>query len=540
MALTVLALAIPVGNGVGAASDAHLLDTQKSFVLDGTIGSSEQLVIESTCDPAGLVGWTGVVAWTSSNPGDITIRHVAYWYRVRRNSASATSSPTASVAATALGTNVFFAPTVPASGPGAGVDISTGGPNMSVTIDGTFGSNEVVALEGSQDNVSWNGIRAFTNSNPGPIFIDTSYKYLRANRTNLLGTPGGTIQMFVGTSSPPSGGGGAFPGFGGAPPAVASASAAGVGATASRFDHTHAQDLVVYAPSLAGMQATGVIQQTYGAPNATPAVLNVSTGLIPFGNAGLLAVEAAFAYNAGSNTLTVDSITSNAATDLSIAAPAGQRIQAGNTIVGSSARDLGLVGTPWRNIYSLDININGASGALNLSGVGAQGITKSTAGTLSIGTQLADNIDINYNTAAPPSQRFRAGANGVILYGTNNIDGLQTNGLGNVMLGRNQAMAAAAIDGFPFMPVVTAKPTGAASFPFTQAAPFVLETTSGGLWVKRNGGSGWEVIPIAQNIGPGVQALTLLAGPAGIVSVAAKYETYVDAAGITSYRPYWQ
>lgn len=35
-------------------------------------------------------------------------------------------------------------------------------------------------------------------------------------------------------------GGGAFPGFGGAPPAIASAGSAGVAATASRSDHTHA------------------------------------------------------------------------------------------------------------------------------------------------------------------------------------------------------------------------------------------------------------------------------------------------------------
>lgn len=207
MALTVLALSIPVGNGVGAASDAHLLDAQKSFVLDGTIGATERLVIESTCDPAGLVGWTGVFAWTNSNPGDITIRHIAYWYRVRRAFAAGGTSPTASVAATADGTNTFFTLAVPTSGVGVAVDVSAGGRSMSLTLDGSFGQGEVLALEGSQDNISWNGIRAFNSNNPGPVFLPTSYKYLRIDRA-LQVSPGSAMQVFLGTANAGSGGGG--------------------------------------------------------------------------------------------------------------------------------------------------------------------------------------------------------------------------------------------------------------------------------------------------------------------------------------------
>lgn len=75
-----------------------------------------------------------------------------------------------------------------------------------------------------------------------------------------------------------------FPGFGGPPPAIATASATGAAATASHSDHTHAQDLsVVYAPSLAAAQASGVFQQTYAAPNATPSVLTVAARNVPFG-----------------------------------------------------------------------------------------------------------------------------------------------------------------------------------------------------------------------------------------------------------------
>jgi hypothetical protein len=91
-----------------------------------------------------------------------------------------------------------------------------------------------------------------------------------------------------------------FPGFGGAPPAVATASAAGVAGTASRSDHTHALDLVTYTPSVAGMQAAGVIQQTFPNPTAVPAVFAVAADLITFGahaGTGLLSTNAAIKYD---------------------------------------------------------------------------------------------------------------------------------------------------------------------------------------------------------------------------------------------------
>lgn len=107
------------------------------------------------------------------------------------------------------------------------------------------------------------------------------------------------------------GGGGAFPGFGGAPPAVASTSSAGAAGTASRSDHTHALDIVAYNPSIAGMQATGVIQQTYAAPTATPTVLNVATSRIPFGNAGVLTTSANLNFNSANTTLLVGGLTAD-------------------------------------------------------------------------------------------------------------------------------------------------------------------------------------------------------------------------------------
>lgn len=90
-------------------------------------------------------------------------------------------------------------------------------------------------------------------------------------------------------------GGTYFPGFGGAPPAVASASAAGAAATASRSNHTHALDLLAYAPSLAAMQASGVIQQSYSVGTATPAAFSVAAMRLAFGaqaGTGLLETSA--------------------------------------------------------------------------------------------------------------------------------------------------------------------------------------------------------------------------------------------------------
>lgn len=98
----------------------------------------------------------------------------------------------------------------------------------------------------------------------------------------------------------------AFPGFGGAPPAITSTSSAGAAGTASRSDHTHALDLVAYNPSLAGMQASGVVQQTYAAPTATPAVLTMVAGQVPYGAAnGTLTQNSQFFYTAATSRLNV-------------------------------------------------------------------------------------------------------------------------------------------------------------------------------------------------------------------------------------------
>lgn len=207
MALTVTSLVVPSSNGVGLAADIHLLDAQKSFALDGTLGPNEQLVVEVTEDPSGIVGFTGLLYWDAGNVRNVTIPVVAAFARIRRFGASAIppfSSPSASVSATSTGTNSFFSLPVPTSGVGASVDVSSGGQSTSFSFEGNPGPIGAIVVEGSNDNVSFIGIVGFTSKAP-PGFYPLSYKYLRIRRLTSTGAP---MTFFVGTTVINTGGGG--------------------------------------------------------------------------------------------------------------------------------------------------------------------------------------------------------------------------------------------------------------------------------------------------------------------------------------------
>lgn len=212
-ALTTVVLNIPTGEGVGTASDVRTLDPLKSFVIDGTIAGQEIIVIEGTQDPAGLVGFTGVVAVGSNNPGNVTLNHVAAFYRVRRRFASTASTPTAGVSAVASSVNTFTSLAVPAlpklgeSAVGASLDVSALGEGVSPSIAGTVGAGETLTIETSQDGTNWNGLITFPNNNPGPVFLSVAFKFMRCRRFN---SSGNTLQLLLGFSQLPVGGA-AFP-----------------------------------------------------------------------------------------------------------------------------------------------------------------------------------------------------------------------------------------------------------------------------------------------------------------------------------------
>lgn len=152
-----------------------------------------------------------------------------------------------------------------------------------------------------------------------------------------------------------TGGGGAFPGFGiGAPPAVASASAVGASAFASRSDHTHALDILPYNPSTVGMQASGVLQQTYAGPTATPAPLTMTATNIPFGittGTGVLSQDNRIRYQSTNGRF---GVSSTSAVDFTNAAVNG-RINIIQEAAGSSFLNLmdvrassGFLGAQWK------------------------------------------------------------------------------------------------------------------------------------------------------------------------------------------------
>lgn len=281
MALTVVTLPVPAGNGVGAAVDVHTLDSQKSFALDGTLGVGEQLVVEVTEDPAGAIGFTGLVYWDAGNVRNVTIPVVAAFARIRRfvPGGPPTSTPTSSVSATTTGTNTYFQLTVPASGVGAAVDVSAGGQHASFSIhDGGTGlvNGEALVVEGSNDNVSFVGIIGFTFKAP-PNFLALSYKFLRIRRLAPTGT---AMSFFVGTSTDSGAGGGGI---------IAVAAGAGIS--------------VATVAGTATVTNTGVTSAIAG----TGIGVSAATGAVTFTNTGVTSIiaGAGISVNAATGAVTI-------------------------------------------------------------------------------------------------------------------------------------------------------------------------------------------------------------------------------------------
>jgi hypothetical protein len=427
MALTTLTLNIPASNGVGIASNAQALDAGKTFVFDGTLGAGEELSIEATQDVTGVVGWQGVVG-VGPIPQQIQLDHTAAFYRVRRRFAVASSAPIVQVAATAVGVDTYFTlvpPVLPAgtSGVGAAADLTTAGTDASFSMEGTLGATEALVIEGSQDGLTgWTGVCSFVGGVRPPNSQEVGFVFYRVRRLN---SSGNTLTVFVGTATSGAGGGGGFPGFGGAPPAVTSASAAGAGATASRFNHTHALDILPYNPSTAGMQASGVVQQIYGAPTATPSALTMTATQIPFGAAtGVLTQSAKLTWTdaAGIETL-----------QLQGSGPANVFILALRNTTVAGTTSFGSV----RFFYDTTIQ----SAQLLLTHIG--GSTNAFTASVSQSAVGADDQFVASGVAA--------GGQPPLIVWTQNKD---------VALGASAKNAAAATRGFVFLPTTTAPPTG--------------------------------------------------------------------------------
>ncbi len=167
---------------------------------------------------------------------------------------------------------------------------------------------------------------------------------------------------------------------------------------------------------------------------------------------------------------------------------------------------------------------------------GAVGITGNTLVTGTFGvtnlSTLAGGATITGGTATINGSVFTSSANG----------GLQVDANANVFPGL-ASRAAADTTGFPYMPRLAARPTGAPNA-FSGAAAFAVDIdTSAGhaLYIRNPTGAQWEPIPtFISSASAGAQAATLTNLPTAVVSTTPKWWVFKDSSGVTTYIPYFQ
>lgn len=251
----------------------------------------------------------------------------------------------------------------------------------------------------------------------------------------------------------------AFPGFGTAPPAVATASAAGAAATASRSDHTHALDIVAYAPSVAGMQAAGVIQQTYSAPTATPAVLTMVAGQVPYGvTGGLLTQSTGLTFQAAATpTLVVSGVPVSSGARITLDAA---------TDANTPAFRYAVAGTVW---FSITGSRNGTTAFM-------QHIM------IPVGNQ--DHFDMVYSGQTRSVFNARLAAAGR-----------------DVAMGHDDPITSTQVNGYVWLPVITGTPTAVPDYSTSRTGsrvPVALSDNASGpvnnLWTRDQTAGVWHYV----------------------------------------------
>jgi hypothetical protein len=270
-----LSLAVGAGDGPAAGTDCSSMGPERTISVDGGafLGS---LVIEASND--GGATWDAVPdvpPFVSATQAPVEINAGYQFMRVSRRGSSGAfvSTPTVKIAGAApANANVFGVIPAPTGGAsiGAPFDLSAGGDVNAIIVAGTFTGQIVVQL--SNDGTNFSG---------GPIFFSRGVQVVsgtfKAARVNVVGLTSGTIPVvsIASGSNTGVGGGGAFPGFGGVPPAIALAGSAGVSGLASQSDHTHAGVTSVAAG--AGISISG--------PANTPTIAATATPFPGFGSA---------------------------------------------------------------------------------------------------------------------------------------------------------------------------------------------------------------------------------------------------------------
>src|SRR6266436_3600826 len=197
--MAVVVLNIPASNATGTPSSVALLDPEKTFLVGGTFGDNEQIVVEGTADPTGVAGYDGIASFSSPSSGLVMnpllptappiplligqpVVSVVAFMRVRRTSPVQVTgaNPTISVNGDSLAAKNFATLPVPTgNGVGAVLPVGAFGPNIQFTVDGTFGPGEIITVEASGDGTTFNPIASFASGKPALNVLRSRYLFMR-------------------------------------------------------------------------------------------------------------------------------------------------------------------------------------------------------------------------------------------------------------------------------------------------------------------------------------------------------------------------
>lgn len=463
-----------------------------------------------------------------------------------------------------MGANSFLSlPTIAAGASGAQASInlvtlvppSGIGQDITFAVAGDFIGD--IEIQGSVDGTSWSALGVFTVAPPPEGLIATTpsleplvvtsvtVQFLRAFVSAAVRSAV-TIGVAAEQNCSP---GGMFPGFGGAPPAVASASAAGVANLASRSDHTHALDIVAYNPSLAGMQASGIVQQTYAAPTATPVATNIGASRVPYGTSGGTGI-----VTSSTSLLFNDSLTPPAFA----VQQTGGSATAANIVFQIQAIDETGFGT--RGISS---ELHRTTGGVD--GTSAQYTMRKSRGTFAAPTAVQNDDSIGNILFGPYSGTAYLSAVTIstVVDHTATIDAthVPTNLQIRTNLGANVsaatvshlfgyagdavlgfvALATNATQGFVWLRSTAGVPTGVVVTPTvnagtaTTAIATVIDSTDTRLY--GNFGGTWKLAPFGTITAPGAVAVAITNAPAGAGATPAEYLAVIGTGGATRWIP---
>jgi hypothetical protein len=566
------------GTGIGVSSatgGVTFTNTGVTSIIAGTnvtiSGSTGAVTINATAGGGGVstvsAGTAISITGTGSNP---IVNNIGVTSNVAGAGISV-SSATGAVTVTNTGVTSIVA------GTGITISGSTGAVTVNATatsFPGFGGPPPAIAAAGSTGTATTASHSDHTHAGVGSAVAGTGISVSSATGAVTF-TNTGVTSIVAGTGITISGATGAvtvnatatsFPGFGGPPPAIASASATGTATTASHSDHTHAQDLsVVYAPSLAAGQATGVFQQTYSAPNATPSVLNVATGRIPFGASGILTTLSDFTMVSGVLTVpatiqgdlggadTLNLRDSSAATTV-LSLNGGVVTVTGHVEPSASATytlgtpslawSTGTINTVQGSTAAAQLVLQNAAAANSTITIGAASILAASAGSVLISTTGAHDLSLQgtQNIVLTASNQLQVTSGQMVFTGGTGLDmnGLNAKMSGNTMVG--PVTAAFNSNGpFAYLTTTTANPTGTPSAPFGGGGcAVVYDLTNHRLDLYDSAIVGWFGIPIAFPSSTGSGVVSITNAPSGVTSLTPKWETYKDSAGTSSWRFFLQ